>query len=47
MPYQHMDGYDWFWMIPMMFIWIAVLGGAIYLAVRLANEHSHRPRSGK
>ena len=43
--YHHMDGYDWLWMIPMMLVWIALLGGAIYIAVRLANEHSRaKPR---
>ncbi|HZQ15727.1 MAG TPA: hypothetical protein VFA82_03040 [Gaiellaceae bacterium] len=40
--YHHMDAADWFWMIPAMLLWIAVLGGVVYLAVRLANEHSHR-----
>ncbi len=44
MPYHHMDGYDWFWMIPMMFVWIAVLAAAIYVAVRLANDHSDRTK---
>ena len=40
MPYHYMDGSDWFWMVPMMLVWIAILAAAIYIAVRLANEHS-------
>lgn len=43
--YHHMygshDGWDWFWMVPMMLLWIAVLGGVVYAAVRLAIQHSH------
>ena len=37
---DHMDGYDWFWMIPMMFVWLIALGAIVYAAVRLANQHS-------
>lgn len=41
--YHHMygyhDGWDRFWMVPVMLLWIAVLGGVIYGAVRLALEH--------
>jgi uncharacterized membrane protein len=33
-----MDGSDWVWMSFMMVLWIAVLGAAIYLVVRLAND---------
>jgi hypothetical protein len=43
MPYYH-HGYDWLWMIPMMVFWIVALGVVVYLAVRLANEHSREPR---
>jgi choline-glycine betaine transporter len=42
--YHHMDnnGWDWFWMVPMMLLWIAVLGGVVYGAVRLGLKHSHQ-----
>lgn len=41
--YYHMnDGTDWFWMLPMMLLWIAVLGGVVYGAVRIAIQHSHK-----
>lgn len=39
--YWH-DGWDWFWMIPVMLVWIVVLGAAIYAAVRLAQRDSHQ-----
>lgn len=39
--YWH-DGWDWFWMIPMMLLWILVLGAVVYAAVRLANHDSHQ-----
>lgn len=42
MPYHHFDGAGWFWMLPMMLIWVVVLGAVIYIAVRLANDRSHR-----
>ena len=44
--YHHMNGYDgwdWFWMVPMMLLWIAVFGGVVYAAVRLALKHSQQP----
>jgi hypothetical protein len=44
--YHHMNGYggwDWFWMVPMMLLWIAVFGGVVYAAVRLALKHQQRP----
>ena len=41
--YQHMNGWDWFWMVPMMLVWILVLGGVIYVAVRLALRDSQQP----
>jgi len=40
--YMHDDGWNWFWMIPMMLVWIVVLAGAVYLAVRLAMQHRRR-----
>ena len=45
--YQHMNGYggwDWFWMVPMMLLWIVVLGAVIYGAIRLALQHSQQPK---
>ncbi len=36
-------GWDWFWMVPMMLFWIAVLGGAVYAAVRFAHKHDQKP----
>ena len=39
--YWH-DGWDWFWMIPMMLLWVLVLGAVVYGAVRLANHASHQ-----
>jgi hypothetical protein len=42
--YHHMnDGWDWLWAIPMMLLWIAVLGGVVYTAVRLALQHAQKP----
>jgi len=44
--YHHMNdsnGWDWLWMVPLMLLWIAVLGGVVYAAVRLAIQHSRRP----
>jgi hypothetical protein len=44
--YRWMSGWAWLWMIPMMLIWIAVLGGVIYAAIRLAtrhDQHLHTP----
>jgi hypothetical protein len=37
------NGWDWFWMVPMMLLWIAVLGGVVYAAVRLAIKHGQHP----
>lgn len=42
--YHHMNGWDWTWSIPMMLLWIVVLGGVVYAAVRLALQHSHKQR---
>ncbi|MGZ8693456.1 MAG: hypothetical protein ACXWZT_12090 [Gaiellaceae bacterium] len=38
-----MNGWDWVWMSFMMILWIAVLGGVVYAAVRLAQRP---PREG-
>jgi hypothetical protein len=45
--YHHMDGWDWFWAVPMMLLWIAVLGVVVYAAVRLATQHSEKPPLSK
>jgi hypothetical protein len=38
-----MDGWDWYWMAPMMTLSTIILGAVIYAAVRLANRDSqHR-----
>jgi flagellar biogenesis protein FliO len=39
--YHNMNGSNWFWMVPTMLLLIAVLGGVVYAAVRLALQHSH------
>ena len=39
-----MTGWDWFWAVPMMLLWIVVLGGVIYAAVRLAFRHEHEAK---
>lgn len=36
------DGWAWFWMVPMMLLWVLVLGAVVYGAVRLANHDSHQ-----
>lgn len=46
--YGHMDGSwgsggDWLWMTLLMLVWLVVLGGLVYAAVRLALQHEHRP----
>jgi hypothetical protein len=33
------NGWDWFWMVPLMLLWLVVLGGIVYAAVRLALQH--------
>jgi hypothetical protein len=37
------NGWDWFWVVPMMLLWLVVLGGVVYAAVRLALQHSQKP----
>ncbi len=44
--YHHMyggpdSGWDWLWMTFMMLGWLALLGGVVYGAVRLAVSHQH------
>lgn len=36
------NGWDWYWMAPMMLVLVLVLGTVIYAAVRLANRDAHR-----
>ena len=38
------DGWNWFWMVPMMLIWIIVLGAVVYAAVRMALQHHEKPQ---
>ncbi len=38
-------GWLWLWMVPMMLVWVAVLGGVVYGAVRVAVQHARRPAS--
>jgi len=45
--YHHMDGWDWTWAIPMMLLWIVVLGGVVYIAVRLAMQQERKPPVGE
>lgn len=47
--YHHMygDGWDWFWAVPMMLLWILVLGGVVYAAVRLAIRDQQQPPLGR
>ncbi len=51
--YHHMygswgTGWDWLWMTFMVLLWIAVIGGIVYAAVRIAISHqpdrNHRGR---
>jgi len=42
--YWHMKGWGWAWMTAMPMVWIAILGVAVYVAVRLANRDSGQPR---
>jgi hypothetical protein len=37
---MYMDGADWFWMAPMMLLWILLLGAVVYAAVRLGTRDS-------
>lgn len=49
--YHHMYGswsssWDWLWMTLMVLLWLVVVGGIVYAAVRLALSHQHQPRRG-
>lgn len=39
-----MNGWDWVWMTLMMGFWVVLLGGVIFVAVRLAQRP---PREGR
>jgi hypothetical protein len=39
---DHMNGWDWLWMAPMMLLWILVLGVVVYIAVKLASKPPRR-----
>ena len=46
--YHHMygswnSGWDWSWMALMVLLWLAVIGGIVYAAVRLALQRQHKP----
>ena len=43
-PVHYADGLDWLWMSFMMVFWVALIGVAVYVAVRLAQRP---PREGK
>ena len=36
------NGWDWYWMVPMMLGLILLLGAVVYTAVRLGNRDAHR-----
>lgn len=42
--YWHMTDWAWLWMMVMSLAWIALLGVVIYVAVKLANRDSAKPR---
>ena len=46
---HHMYGnwnsaWDWLWITLMMLFWFVVVGGVVYAAVRLANQHDHQSK---
>jgi hypothetical protein len=43
--YGHMAGWGWLWLTVMPLVWIALLGAAVYVAVRLASrDSSNQPK---
>ena len=42
--YGHMTGWAWLWMTIMSLTWISILGFVIYVAVKLANRNSAKPK---
>jgi uncharacterized membrane protein (DUF4010 family) len=42
--YGRMTGWAWLWMTIMPLAWIAILGFVIYIAVRLGDHDSAKPR---
>ena len=46
---HHMYGnwnsaWDWLWVTLMMLVWLIVIAGVVYAAVRLANQHERQPK---
>lgn len=39
------DGWDWVWMTLMMGFWLVILAAVIFIAVRLAQRPSTKPRA--
>ena len=39
---QGNGGWEWFWMIPMMVLWVVVLSAVVYAAVRLYRRADRR-----
>jgi ABC-type Fe3+ transport system permease subunit len=37
------SAWDWLWMTLMVVFWLAVLGGVVYAAVRLAHQRQQKP----
>jgi hypothetical protein len=35
---------DWLWMTLMMFLWVGVIAGVVYGAVRLAHQHNRQQK---
>ena len=47
--YHHMYGnwnsaWDWLWMTLMMLLWVVVIGGVVFAAVRMAYQHDHQQK---
>jgi hypothetical protein len=41
--YHSMDGWNWIWMSFAGAFWLLMIGGVVYIAVRLAQQHDRRP----
>jgi len=40
--YQHMNNWSWLFMTFGAVFWVATIGGVVYVAVRLAQQHGRR-----
>jgi len=40
-----MDGGDWIWMSLMMAFWVVLIGAVVFIAVRLAQRPTTKPRA--